>query len=158
MIRRFVTGHDFTACRKTQRERQEVSGHEFTRADKANRTTWALAPAACFLRIRSAFVRFSGTGCPTACPELVDRVPRLWAPGMPQTSPNRSERRWAANPRLPHRRWSVIVRAAQVIPALRANQLAMVASQPMRTVGANLRVMVRLRPIWRRRAARRTGM
>jgi hypothetical protein len=47
----------------------------------------------------------------------------------------------ANSERLPHRRWSVVIRAAQVIPALRTHQLAMVPGQPVRAVGANLAVM-----------------
>jgi len=37
---------------------------------------------------------------------------------------------------------SVVVRAAQVVATLRANQLAVVADQPVRAVGADLAVMI----------------
>jgi hypothetical protein len=40
----FVTGHDFTACGKTQ-PRGFVTGHDFSRADIASKMSWALAPA-----------------------------------------------------------------------------------------------------------------
>ena len=51
----------------------------------------------------------------------------------------------------------VIIGAAQVIPALRADQLAMVAGEPMPAVGAHLGVMLdRLR--LRLGRASRTGM
>jgi hypothetical protein len=63
----------------------------------------------------------------------------------------------ANSERLPHRRWSVVVRAAKVIPALRAHQLAMVPRQPMRAVGTNLAMMVHARLIRPIRAGR-TGM
>src|SRR5580692_6263465 len=47
-------------------------------------------------------------------------------------------------PRISTRRPSVIVRAAQIIPALRAHQLAMMPGEPVRTVRANLRVVIDL--------------
>jgi hypothetical protein len=66
--------------------------------------------------------------------------------------------RSAAKRRLPHRRWSVIIRAAQVVPALRAHQLAMVPGKPMRTIRANLRVVIGPRLGRVGRPAPRTGM
>ena len=43
-IKRTKMNLGFTCCGKTHRKRQEVSGHDFSRAEKANKTTWALAP------------------------------------------------------------------------------------------------------------------
>jgi hypothetical protein len=51
----------------------------------------------------------------------------------------------------------VVIRAAQVVAAFRAYQLAVVADQPMRAVGANLAVMINWRTI-HCACAHRTGM
>jgi len=64
----------------------------------------------------------------------------------------------AAKPRLPHRRWSVVIRAAHVVAALRAHQLAAVPDEPMGAVGTHLAVMIDWRLLRPSRLAARTGM
>ena len=62
--------------------------------------------------------------------------------GLPGTASKACENIGYAN-------FSIIIRAAQVIPALRADQLAVMPSEAMRTVGAGLRVV-----LWPRRGRR----
>jgi hypothetical protein len=61
---------------------------------------------------------------------------------------------WDSNPlklELPDFRWarrrSVVIGAAQIIPALRAHQLAVVPAEPLSAIWANLAVVIDLRRV-----------
>ena len=61
--------------------------------------------------------------------------------------------RRAAQQRFPQPRGSVVIRAAKVVPALGADELAVVAGKPVRAVGADLAVVVDRRGLFLRRTS-----